>query len=169
MSKKGSELSLKTIKDLVGKYFKINDISKKTRETSYVWARYVYYRIGLDEGYSLTAIGNELGLDHATVLHGKNKFADLFNQLDFRKFKDGYYDLKLEIDNSRDEHSNLTDFLLRFKEEINEMDSTRYLFFKAQFLKSLGNHVESRNQKNIAISREVAGSGAYIFAGGEGI
>jgi len=169
MSKKGSELSLKTLQDLVGKYFKINDISKKTRETGYVWARYVFYRLGLDEGYSLTAIGRQVKVDHATVLHGKNKFADLFNQLDFRKFKDGYYDIKLEIDNSRDEHSNVTDFLLRFKEEINEMDSTKYLFFKAEFLKALGNHVEARSQKNIAISREVAGSGSYIFTGGEGI
>lgn len=167
MSKPGSDLSLKTLQDLVGRYFQINDISKKTRETNYVWARYVYYRLGLDEGYSLTAIGRQVKVDHATVLHGKNKFADLFNQLDFRRFKDGYYDLKLEIDSSRDKYSNLTDFLLRFKEEIQEMDGTKYLFFKAEFLKTLGNHVEARSEKNIAISREIDSSGAYIFSGGK--
>jgi hypothetical protein len=160
--------TLKTIHDLCCRYFKLDNISKKTRQNDYVWSRYVFYRLALDEGYSLASIGNQAGgRDHATVLHGKRMFADLFNQLDFRIYKDAYLNLKFEINSSKDENCNLSDFLLRFKEEIKEMDGTDYLFFKAQFLKSLGNHVEARNQKNIAISRETAPAGAYIFSGGE--
>lgn len=163
-------LELETLRKMCSTYFKIEDIAKKTRKVEWVWTRTVFYRLALDEGYSLTSVGKFTGgRDHATVLHGKNVFADLFNQVDFKMYKDGYLHLKMEVDASKDDNQNLTDFMLRFKDEIKDMSGTEYLFFKAELLKSLGKHVEARNEKNNAISSEISDTGKYIFTGGEGI
>ena len=63
-------LELESLKKMCSAYFKIEDIAKKTRKVEWVWTRAVFYRLALDEGYSLTSIGKFTGgRDHATVLH----------------------------------------------------------------------------------------------------
>lgn len=164
---KNGKIELEDILLLVQSNSKVN-IIKRSRKPDYVHARYVFYRLALDEGYTLTEIGRACGgRDHATVLHGKKTFADLFNQVVFRHFKNLYHNCRIEIDAAKDNNSNLIDFLLRFKEEIKEMSGKEYSVFKVRFLKELGYCVESRNQKNINISSEIASNGSYIFASGE--
>lgn len=46
------------------------DITKKTRKREYLYARAVYYKLSRDIfRRSYASIGDDLGLDHATVLH----------------------------------------------------------------------------------------------------
>lgn len=165
-----NKVDLKTMHKMCETYFNLEGLFDKNRKLDYVWARSVFYRLALDQGYSLTSVGKFAGgRDHATVLHSKNKvFADLFNQLDFKPYKEGYLRMKMEIEASNDENDNMTDFLLRFKDEIKDMSGKEYLFFKSEVLKAIGKHVEARNQKNLAISAEISDNGSYIFAGSEG-
>jgi hypothetical protein len=56
----------------VSKEFGI-DITKKTRKREYLYARAVYFKLAQDIfRRSLTSIGKDIGLDHATVLHSIN-------------------------------------------------------------------------------------------------
>jgi hypothetical protein len=49
------------------------DITKRTRKREYIYARAVYFKLAQDIfRRSLTSIGNDIGLDHATVLHAIN-------------------------------------------------------------------------------------------------
>jgi hypothetical protein len=56
----------------VSKEFGI-DITKRTRKREYLYARAVYFKLAQDIfRRSLTSIGKDIGLDHATVLHSIN-------------------------------------------------------------------------------------------------
>lgn len=53
------------------------DVLEPTRESVVVWARYmIAYKMRKD-GYSTTAIGDCLGLHHATVMHGSQRVKDM--------------------------------------------------------------------------------------------
>lgn len=55
-----------------------DDIRTRKRDGLIVAGRYfVVYKLRLD-GYSLMAIGQFFGMNHATVLHGANKVKDMF-------------------------------------------------------------------------------------------
>ena len=53
------------------------DLSKKTRQREYVYARMVYFHLARHKtNESLSKIGDLVGLDHATVMHGIKKYKD---------------------------------------------------------------------------------------------
>ena len=55
-------------------FFKI-DIERRTRKREVVEARYMYYEICRMRRMSLNEIGQSVGKDHATVLHGTKRFS----------------------------------------------------------------------------------------------
>lgn len=59
------------IKSIVDEYYNIN-ISKKTRQSNYVEARFMYFTLCMELGdkKTLASIGASVQKDHATVLHG---------------------------------------------------------------------------------------------------
>ena len=54
-------------------YFDI-DIKKRRRFTPYIYARSIFCKIMLDEGYTKTNIGLAIGMHHATVIHSLKMF-----------------------------------------------------------------------------------------------
>ena len=51
------------------------DITKRTRKNGTVMARWIYYRLAREfTKYSLSAVTNYLGYDHATMVHGLKRF-----------------------------------------------------------------------------------------------
>lgn len=49
------------------------DIENPTRKREYAEARYMYYSICRDQGMCLREIGESVGKDHSTALHGINR------------------------------------------------------------------------------------------------
>jgi len=49
------------------------DVRDKTRERNVVWARYMVFWQLTKDGFSLTEVGDFMGFDHTTVLHGRNQ------------------------------------------------------------------------------------------------
>jgi hypothetical protein len=50
------------------------DIFKTTRRVNHVQARNIFYKIARDNNYTFQAIGDFMGKDHASVIHGIKKF-----------------------------------------------------------------------------------------------
>ena len=76
-------ITMSMIKSLVESKTRIKDISTKTRYINIIHARCVYYELCMtfkeELGFpSLAKIGSYVDLDHATVLHGRKKFAKLY-------------------------------------------------------------------------------------------
>ena len=61
------------------------DLSKRTRQREYVYARMVYFHFARHKtNESLSNIGSLVGLDHATVLHGARKYKDYIKYKDMQ-------------------------------------------------------------------------------------
>ena len=79
------ELTMNNIKDVCSGVFNITDIKKRTRarewSTPRQWAAMFAY---LYSSYSVKEIGLELGIDHATVLHGVKNIKNLLDAGDVR-------------------------------------------------------------------------------------
>ncbi len=90
--------SLVKIKKLVEADLGLDDISKKTRERDYVFARFLYYKVARDVSKSsLSNIGKVVKRDHATALYGISKFDDLVNyNKEFSYLKDSYHTISLQ-------------------------------------------------------------------------
>ncbi len=59
----------------------VEAVMGRSRLRPIVWARWeVMYWLALELSWSLKAIGEFVGRDHTTVLHGLNGFADLLNE-----------------------------------------------------------------------------------------
>lgn len=86
------------IKKLVEADLGLDDISKKTRQRDYVFARFLYYKVARDiSKSSLSSIGQVVNRDHATALYGISKFDDLVDyNKDFRYLKDSYHSVSLQ-------------------------------------------------------------------------
>lgn len=89
------------IVDAVIKTYRV-DITERTRKRQHVWARFAYCQEMRKEGYSLHYIGDSIGIDHATVLHGLRKHIILIDndrpyKLSFNRFlREMGYDVKEE-------------------------------------------------------------------------
>lgn len=86
------------IKKLVEADLGLDDISKKTRQRDYVFARFLYYKVARDiSKSSLSSIGQVVNRDHATALYGISKFDDLVDyNKDFCYLKDSYHSVSLQ-------------------------------------------------------------------------
>lgn len=61
------------------------DLSKKTRQREYVYARMVYFHLARHKtNESLSKIGGLVGLNHATVMHGIKKYKDYIKYKDMQ-------------------------------------------------------------------------------------
>ena len=49
------------------------DITQKTKQRQVILARFLYYALSKEIGYSLHQIGDSLKFDHTTVLHGSRQ------------------------------------------------------------------------------------------------
>ena len=59
---------MESLKNVVNRVFDL-DIMEKSRERSYVYARYVYAKILREKGFSMQDIGKSLNKDHSTIVH----------------------------------------------------------------------------------------------------
>lgn len=60
------------------KIYHVN-VLEKTSKRMNVWARYAVFSEMRSKGFTLDAIGDELNLNHATVMHGLKMHSDLYN------------------------------------------------------------------------------------------
>jgi hypothetical protein len=82
------EIKLDFIIDTLQKKTGLN-LRRNTRKREYFLARAIYYKLAKEYTLcSLDKIGSEIGKDHATVLHGINKF-----NLEMKKYYPELYDL----------------------------------------------------------------------------
>jgi hypothetical protein len=110
-------ISLKYIKKQVQKKLEVT-LSKDTRKREYVYARAIYFKLAKEFTLeSLSSIGNSVGRDHASVIHGlhvfdiisfnKDNILCAYNKLrnkifletedDLQKYKrENYYKIKYE-------------------------------------------------------------------------
>jgi len=70
----------KFLNEVVLKY----ELNTKSRKREKVYARFVVCRYLRNKGLSLTAIGNVINRDHATVLWALKQFELLKNEIDFK-------------------------------------------------------------------------------------
>lgn len=61
------------------------DITIRTRKRKFVYGRTIAFKILRDKGFCFTEIGAAFDLDHATVIHGLNKFKEICIYDDFKK------------------------------------------------------------------------------------
>lgn len=77
----------KEIKNIVSEYLDL-DISSKCRQTDYVYARAIYFKMCYRHSTEILTfknVANEVNRHHATTIHGINTYNDLFDtSLDFR-------------------------------------------------------------------------------------
>mgnify|MGYP003436229374 FL=1 len=69
-------------------YIKSNtgvDISQKNRKHLYVFSRYVVSKHLYEKGMLLSEIGNVFNLDHTSIIHGNNTYAELL-ETEFETF-----------------------------------------------------------------------------------
>ena len=110
-------ISLLDIKRYVQKELKL-DISKDTRKREYVYARAIYFKLAKEFAHeTLSSIGESVGRDHASVIHGLyvfdvivlhndsilNSYTKIRNKIfeetedDLRKYnRENYYKIKYE-------------------------------------------------------------------------
>lgn len=97
---KNITITSKLIKELVEEITNI-DLTTKKRYRNIVQYRFVAFKLSKELTFdSLSYIGKLYGKDHATVLHGINKFKSLENQYDFKdakKLYDRCYDILVPI------------------------------------------------------------------------
>ncbi len=87
-------MELEQIKNIIDKVVGFDIIAKK-RQSEYVDARRIFYKIARTKTkHSFATIGNALNRDHATALHGIKQFDILIDQNEFLKYN---YDLCLKI------------------------------------------------------------------------
>ena len=86
-------LTVQEIFNLVSSYIDI-DITLKTRQDDYVYARAVYFKLCHEEKHTLQSAAKLVNKDHATAVHGRKVFLDLFSQLRFRRFKETSFKLR---------------------------------------------------------------------------
>ena len=83
----------KYIKEVVEKHLEI-DLNIKSRKKEYVWARWLGFKLTKKlTAHGLTHIGSFYNVDHSTVFYGLREFDVLYNQLDFKDYKESYKEL----------------------------------------------------------------------------
>ena len=121
-------------------FFKI-DIERRTRKREVVEARYMYYEICRIWRMSLNEIGQSVGKDHATVLHGTKRFKILC-EVDV-DFKENFESLKTIVDfrssrkvspsmSGKSLSHQLADALKHIQNLENEIDELRSQIIKMQ-------------------------------------
>jgi chromosomal replication initiation ATPase DnaA len=69
--------SMETIRNIIQEYFWI-ELNKRCRKAEYTVPRFLYFHLCKKyTNYSLKDIGDSIGLDHTTVIHGINTISDL--------------------------------------------------------------------------------------------
>lgn len=88
------------IKNLCEMKFELK-ITDRTRKKEYVYARFVYYALCLLHLPKLTyiEIASSIGYDHASLIHGKKTFDDLYEQKYFSFYKEAFITLSNVIKN----------------------------------------------------------------------
>lgn len=82
--------------------YKVNP-KERTRRTHWIWARVAFYVEMRKLGYSLHDIGEQVGFDHSTVIHGLKLHDAMFNRdksymLYYNRFlREMGYDVKEEV------------------------------------------------------------------------
>ena len=66
-------IEIEKIKELVESFYKL-DLTNKTRKREYVYARKVFYKICIDNGYTFASVGESIGFDHCSALHNYKSF-----------------------------------------------------------------------------------------------
>lgn len=98
------------IKALVESESKINDISVRSRKRKIVELRFCYYHLAhkfcIKPKVSIQEIGNVVGVDHSTVLHGKKQLVNFLGKKVFTA-NDVYYSV----------HKRLVELISEDKEE----------------------------------------------------
>lgn len=92
-------MNLERVKYLVETVFE-KDLTKRCRKREYVYPRFIFYKIAKEKvKASLTEIGNFIGYDHASVIHG---IANIDYVLKKEKFyKIGYEEIMASIMENR--------------------------------------------------------------------
>jgi|TARA_R110000823_G_scaffold296835_1_gene416841 hypothetical protein len=113
------------------------DIGIKSRARQVVYARAIYYKLCREfTMQSLSAIGREVGKDHATVLYGINLFDDVVSEFEMECLK--VYDrIKLVIMNTdSDKEKYLSPNIFYKKRYLELEEENRIIRHKFKFLLS---------------------------------
>ena len=72
--------------------FEIEDLSNKSKQLDYVFARMIFVKFFTDMKYSLEKVGKQIGRHHATVLYMRNKYQDEYDYNPYFRMKaDNFY------------------------------------------------------------------------------
>ena len=102
-------VQLETIRDYIEANIKVS-LKKKTRTRDMAYARAVYYKLAKRYTVkSLTSIGELVGRDHATVLHGLKLFDEAVMYSEPLKVVYDSFSINVENKNLEDADSNMLD------------------------------------------------------------
>lgn len=120
----------KIIRTIVEGYFAVGNLAELGRTRPYPFMRYIYFKLAREfTDESLTSIGRTIKKDHATVLHGLQKFDDLCGQKFFNEFEDHYKVLRNQMQKAmKDGEINEVERTIQTAEEIKEL--YRLKFFR---------------------------------------
>lgn len=62
-----ADLCIRTMNEVTG-----NDIRQRSRRRDLVWGRFIVIHELLGKGWSTNAVGNVFGMDHSSVIHGRD-------------------------------------------------------------------------------------------------
>jgi len=143
-------METKEILQMVNKYFGI-DISERTRKRHYVFARWIFFKLAYrnSSNYVTTsAVGEMIGYDHATVLHG-------LSNIDFEmKYNKGllrdYSQLHLKLINQTKLRKNIR---LSYLKKINNSKTDDIIVIaikQKKLIEHLRNELNKERYKNLA-------------------
>ena len=76
------------------------DITQKNRKRLYVYARFIFFhKVKKNTNLNLVDIGNLIGKDHASVIHGLKEYEKLKKYPDFNKIRNKINNFLLEDNN----------------------------------------------------------------------
>lgn len=87
------------IKHMVENYMRIENLSITSRKRVYVDSRAVYYKLcrKFSKNSSYEIIGQSVGRNHATAIHGENLFNNLYNTPGFEVMSEMYDSLSNQL------------------------------------------------------------------------
>jgi predicted transcriptional regulator len=109
------------LKAIVNTAFQLS-LTRSTRKKEYIWARAIFCIILREEGYTLTFLANNLGLNHSTIINYINKKDGYFYS--YKMFRDMYSNIREEYYNYEDplyemNNLDLKKCVLNLREQIN--------------------------------------------------
>tara|TARA_R110000772_G_scaffold88687_3_gene184079 strand:- start:717 stop:1175 length:459 start_codon:yes stop_codon:yes gene_type:complete len=127
---------LTKIKKLVEDNLEINNISKKSRERDYVFARFLYFKIAKDcVETSLSNIASVVNRDHATAIHGIKQYDDLVKYNPGLSYLKNYYDKISSIikSNFNNDLLDLSTTILKVDNMIEDLQQLKYSLHKISY------------------------------------